>query len=145
MRKAKHIRKNNSKTRKSTVVDHHVGIKIRDTRQNMSMSQTALAQACGITFQQIQKYENGGNRVSASRLWQLAAIFNVSIDYFFEGLASHHLDSKTIKLIETGTKDKVGRNSQISENDLQLARLIATHPDKALIKSAKMMLNAAQF
>ena len=65
--------------------DTHVGKRIRMRRMKLNMSQTTLANGVGITFQQIQKYENGKNRVSASRLQQFAKILEVPISFFFDG------------------------------------------------------------
>jgi transcriptional regulator with XRE-family HTH domain len=65
--------------------DMHVGNRVRDRRQSLGMSQTKLAEAVGLTFQQIQKYEKGTNRVGGSRLQQFANILNVPISFFFEG------------------------------------------------------------
>ena len=67
-------------------VDVHVGTRIRARRVMLSLSQTALADAVGKTFQQIQKYERGANRVSASVLYLFARELKVSPAYFFEGL-----------------------------------------------------------
>jgi transcriptional regulator with XRE-family HTH domain len=68
-----------------TAVDTHVGQKIRARRIFLRMSQTDVADAVGITFQQIQKYERGANRVGASRLQQISDALGVSPFYFFEG------------------------------------------------------------
>lgn len=65
--------------------DTHVGKRIRMRRLMLNMSQTNLADAVALTFQQIQKYENAKNRVSASRLQQFARILEVPISFFFEG------------------------------------------------------------
>ncbi len=67
-------------------VDIHVGKMVRVLRRTGGMSQSALAGNLGISFQQVQKYEKGANRIGASRLWQLSRIFNVSPGYFFAGL-----------------------------------------------------------
>lgn len=67
-------------------VDEHVGKRIRQRRWMIGMTQQQLADAVGIKFQQIQKYETGMNRVSASRLWDIAVAMGVPIGYFFEGL-----------------------------------------------------------
>jgi transcriptional regulator with XRE-family HTH domain len=69
-------------------VDIHVGSRIKMQRRIMEMSQTELADAVGLTFQQIQKYENRKNRVSSSRLQQFAAILNVPAPFFFDGAPS---------------------------------------------------------
>ncbi|MED7677369.1 helix-turn-helix domain-containing protein [Rhodobacteraceae bacterium IMCC15231] len=67
-------------------VDEHVGKRIRQRRWLVGMTQQQLAGHVGIKFQQIQKYETGANRVSASRLWDIASTLDVSINFFFDGL-----------------------------------------------------------
>lgn len=66
--------------------DQHVGNRLRLRRQVMGYSQEKLAEALGITFQQVQKYESGANRISASRLWDAAKELECTTSYFFEGL-----------------------------------------------------------
>lgn len=68
-------------------VDAHVGKRIRHRRWMVGMTQQQLADRVGIKFQQIQKYETGMNRVSASRLWDIAEVLGVPISFFFEGLS----------------------------------------------------------
>lgn len=70
------------------LVDVHVGKRIRQRRWMNGTTQQQLAEAVGIKFQQIQKYETGMNRVSASRLWDIAHVLNVPVSFFFEGLES---------------------------------------------------------
>lgn len=67
-------------------VDVHVGKKIKQMRALRRLSQTDVAQKLNLSFQQIQKYEIGSNRVAASRLYELSKIFGVPTSYFFEGL-----------------------------------------------------------
>ncbi|WP_207462883.1 helix-turn-helix transcriptional regulator [Azospirillum sp. SYSU D00513] len=69
-------------------VDVYVGSRIRIRRTLMALSQTTLAKSVGLTFQQIQKYERGANRVSASMLWQFSQALDVPISYFFEDMPS---------------------------------------------------------
>lgn len=69
-------------------VDVHVGKCIRHRRWFLGMTQQQLAEPVGIKFQQIQKYETGANRVSASRLWDIADFMGVPVSFFFEGLPS---------------------------------------------------------
>ena len=69
-------------------VDVHVGKRIRHRRWLVGMTQQQLAEQVGIKFQQIQKYETGANRVSASRLWDIADALDVQVSFFFEGLDS---------------------------------------------------------
>ena len=68
-------------------VDVHVGKRVRHRRWMVGMTQQQLAEHVGIKFQQIQKYETGMNRVSASRLWDIAEALDVPVSFFFEGLA----------------------------------------------------------
>jgi len=65
-------------------VDVHVGSRLRQRRTLIGMSQEKLGAAVGLTFQQIQKYERGANRIGASRLYQLSNVLDVSVSYFFE-------------------------------------------------------------
>lgn len=67
-------------------VDVHVGKRIRHRRWLIGMTQQQLAEQVGIKFQQIQKYETGANRVSASRLWDISDALSVPVSFFFEGL-----------------------------------------------------------
>ena len=69
-------------------VDVHVGKRIRHRRWMVGMTQQQLAERVGIKFQQIQKYETGMNRVSASRLWEIATALGVAVSFFFEGLGA---------------------------------------------------------
>ncbi|WP_306153292.1 helix-turn-helix domain-containing protein [Roseovarius sp. MMSF_3281] len=75
-------------------VDVHVGKRIRHRRWLVGMTQQQLAERVGIKFQQIQKYETGANRVSASRLWDIGDALDVEVSFFFEGLEN-----------ETGQRD----------------------------------------
>jgi transcriptional regulator with XRE-family HTH domain len=68
-------------------VDLHVGARIRLRRRMQGVSQEKLADALGLTFQQVQKYERGANRVSASKLYEIAAALRAPVAYFFDGLA----------------------------------------------------------
>jgi transcriptional regulator with XRE-family HTH domain len=67
-------------------VDRHVGAMIRSRRKALGISQAALAEALGITFQQVQKYERGSNRVSSSKLYEIAQKLDTPLAAFFEGL-----------------------------------------------------------
>ena len=76
-------------------IDKHVGSRVRMRRMMLSMSQEKLGDALGLTFQQVQKYEKGTNRIGASRLQQIAHFLQVPVSFFFEGapaLSSGGLD-----------------------------------------------------
>ena len=66
-------------------IDKHVGSRVRMRRMMLSMSQEKLGDALGLTFQQVQKYEKGANRISASRLQEISHILEVPVPFFFEG------------------------------------------------------------
>lgn len=67
-------------------IDRHVGTRIRGRRVGLRISQTKLGQAIGVTFQQIQKYESGTNRVGASNLFKISKALGVDVSFFFEGV-----------------------------------------------------------
>jgi transcriptional regulator with XRE-family HTH domain len=73
---------------KPNPVDVHVGQRLRQRRVLVGLSQERLARMVGITFQQVQKYERGANRIVASRLYQLANVLDVPVSYFFDDLAA---------------------------------------------------------
>lgn len=86
------------KTRKAEVtkkkgransIDEHVGVQLRQRRALLGLSQEKLAEQVGITFQQIQKYENGANRVSASRLYEFSKVLDIPVTFFFESYSSN--------------------------------------------------------
>ncbi len=70
-------------------IDVHVGQRIRQRRTLLGMSQMKLAESIGLTFQQVQKYERGANRVGSSRLFDLARVLEVPISYFFEDMEAN--------------------------------------------------------
>jgi len=72
--------------RQPNQVDRHVGERVRARRKQLGLSQDRLADALGLTFQQVQKYERGTNRISASKLFDTAGALQVDIPFFFEGL-----------------------------------------------------------
>lgn len=71
---------------KALPVDRHVGHRVAERRISLGYTQSDLGRAMGITFQQVQKYEKGDNRISASKLWIAAMFLNVGVEYFFSGL-----------------------------------------------------------
>jgi transcriptional regulator with XRE-family HTH domain len=75
-------------------IDEHLGRRLRRRRRLLGLTQHQLADACGVRFQQIQKYECAANRMSAARVWQLAQVLEVPISYFYEGLGADLLDSR---------------------------------------------------
>jgi transcriptional regulator with XRE-family HTH domain len=103
-----------------TAVDTHVGQKIRARRIFLRMSQTDVADALGITFQQIQKYEKGVNRVGASRLQQISDALGVSPFYFFEGAPT------------VGKKAPAPNEGELPEDEI--VSFLATREGAALVR-----------
>ena len=80
--------------RTATEVDAFVGAQLKALRKSAGYSQTELAKQVGVTFQQIQKYERGTNRIGASRLWGFCKVFDVPPGRFFEGVEAHLAESE---------------------------------------------------
>ena len=85
--------------RQAHEIDRHVGGMLRSKRKAMRISQEALAHALGITFQQIQKYEGGINRISASKLYQASHALDAPLSSFFEGLDTPQGDSASVSTL----------------------------------------------
>jgi transcriptional regulator with XRE-family HTH domain len=124
-------------------VDAHVGNRVRLRRQLIGMSQEKLGELLGITFQQVQKYEKGSNRVSASRLHKMSKVLNVPIQYFFEGLQEPENGSG---LGETGAENVIDVASSVE--GVQLARILAEMSSagrrKLLVSIAKAVADAKE-
>lgn len=78
---------NSDVERSPNPIDVHVGARIRLRRRSLGISQERLAEDLGLTFQQVQKYERGANRVSASKLYEIARSLQISVTFFFDDLA----------------------------------------------------------
>lgn len=98
-------------------VDLHVGRRIRAQRKALGVSQGRLAEALGLTFQQVQKYERGANRVSASKLWDIACTLQVDVSHFFSGF-----EEPAAGVAETGPVFDHGRGP--GREGLELASLM---------------------
>ena len=118
------------------IVDVHVGKRIRQRRWLIGMTQQKLADLVGIKFQQIQKYETGANRVSASRLWDIGEAMGVPAAFFFEGLKEQrvqpddvHGDAPPDMLSDKEALDLVRTYYAIPENQrrrlFELARVLS--------------------
>jgi transcriptional regulator with XRE-family HTH domain len=80
-------------------VDAHIGLRLRRRRSMLGISQSGLASALGLTFQQIQKYEKGATRISVGRLWDLSKILGVPVTYFFENLDGKTFSQPTVPYV----------------------------------------------
>src|SRR5436190_21575888 len=76
-------------------IDVHLGRRLRRRRRLLGLTQQQLAGACGVRFQQIQKYECAANRMSAARLWQLSEVLQVPVSYFYEGLVEAQVEGQS--------------------------------------------------
>jgi transcriptional regulator with XRE-family HTH domain len=116
-------------------VDVHVGKRVRHRRWMIGMTQQQLADKVGIKFQQIQKYETGMNRVSASRLWDIADALGVSVSFFFEGMSG-----------EAQTQREVAGDILTDKEALALLRSYYAIPEaqrRRLFELAKVLSDAA--
>ena len=105
-------------------VDVHVGKRVRHRRWMVGMTQQQLGDIVGIKFQQIQKYETGMNRISASRLWDIAQALDVSISFFFEGF-----DSEAAPM-EPSVEKKSARGDLLADKEaLELVRSYYSIPE----------------
>jgi transcriptional regulator with XRE-family HTH domain len=113
---------------KSHAVDIHVGARMRQRRTLLGMSQTKLGDAVGLTFQQVQKYENGSNRVSSSRLFEFAKVLDVPVTYFFDEMPANALSGRPMSgrgrkgFGEAGTPFEQEKDPLIKRETLELVR-----------------------
>jgi len=116
--------------KRSTRYDQHVGAHLRLARRSRGVSQDALGKKLGLTFQQIQKYERGANRISAGRLFEVSIILEMEITYFFEGLhMAPTSDPLLIQDDEASTlfaKVSSIRNSRVRRQVLDLISALAS-------------------
>lgn len=110
-----------SETQGPNPVDSHVGARVRIRRKMLGMSQQQLADALGLTFQQVQKYERGANRISASKLYGVAKALQVPVAFFFDGLADTVGDGEIDEAAEQA--NLTTRNFLMTAEGLELAEL----------------------
>ena len=109
-------------------VDVHVGGRLRQRRTLLGMSQTKLGNGVGLTFQQIQKYERGSNRIGASRLFEFAKVLDVPVSHFFEEMPSNALAGRPMSgrgrkfFGEAGTPFEQDKDPLIKRETLELVR-----------------------
>lgn len=122
-----------------TSVDEHIGQRVQLRRTMMGLSQKDLAQICGVTFQQIQKYETAGNRISASRLFELSTALETPVSFFFAGLPGNMPETRSGKLRVSEQKN----NDPLSKNEsLQLINLYWKLPHDEQRKLILQMLRS---
>src|SRR5262245_24318233 len=113
---------------RSHPVDVHVGARMRQRRTLLGMTQSKLGDAVGLTFQQIQKYERGSNRIGSSRLYEFAKVLNVPVSHFFEEMPANALVGRPMSgrgrkgFGEAGTPFEQEKDPLIKRETLELVR-----------------------
>ena len=108
----------------TTATDEHIAQRLQLRRIMMGLSQKDLAQLCGITFQQIQKYESAGNRISASRLFDLSVALQTPVEFFFHGLPGHiECEQRNGKLPKNYVSDQPADDPLSKNESLKLINL----------------------
>jgi transcriptional regulator with XRE-family HTH domain len=124
----------------ANAIDLHVGKRLRRRRRLLGLTQQQLAESIGIRFQQIQKYECGANRVTASRLYELAVALNVPVNYFFEGL--QQLNAPTAPGAPANDRDLIAADVLSQKETLGLIRAyykLGERPRRRLLDLAKAL------
>ncbi len=102
--------------KKEMMIDAHIGARLRLRRLMLGMSQEALGERLSLTFQQVQKYEKGTNRIVASRLYELARVLDVPVQYFFDGL-----EDDTTQPPTTGMSEDIAKAPQPNAESASVA------------------------
>jgi len=100
-------------------IDVHVGARVRLRRTLLGMSQEKLGEAIGLTFQQVQKYERGANRISASKLWLLANVLDVPVSFFFDDVGESGDITLSANLV---VEEPIGPDPMAKRETLELVR-----------------------
>ncbi len=120
-------------------VDHHIAQRLQLRRVMLGLTQSDLAKKCGVSFQQIQKYETAGNRIPAARLFDLSQALETSVAFFFSGLPGNFPPetkaSRSMRVSEVKDDDPLGKNES-----LQLINLYWNLPTDAQRKTIMDML-----
>ena len=131
------------KTGLVSAVDCHIGQRLQLRRVMLGMTQTDLAKRCGISFQQIQKYETGGNRIPASRLFDLSQALETSVAFFFSGLPGNF--PPETKSTRSARVSEQKENDPMSKNEtLQLINLywnLPTDSQRSVVMQMLKTLN----
>ena len=103
-------------------VDVHVGARVRMRRTLLGLSQEKLGDALGLTFQQVQKYERGANRIGASRLYQISQVLDVPVSYFFDELPNAVVEQSGPSQVAESGDMTTGRDPMAKRETLELVR-----------------------
>lgn len=125
-------------------IDLHVGRRLRRRRRLLGLTQQQLAQSIGIRFQQVQKYECGANRVTASRLYELASALQAPVSYFYEGLSAGN--SAIIPTVAPANDSDLGSDLMSQKETMELIRAyyrLGERPRRRLLDLAKALQDDA--
>ena len=123
-------------------IDIYVGSRVRMRRMLVNMSQEKLGEQLGLTFQQVQKYEKGVNRVSAGRLFEIASVMGVAVNYFYDGAESQLEDDRQQRFAEGNASDGP-RAPVLDAETLDLIAAFQKIEDDSLRKSLLNTVRAA--
>lgn len=129
-----------SENKLPNLIDKHVGRRIRWRRRELKLSQEKLGEMLGLTFQQVQKYEKGVNRISAGRLFEVGKVLDVGIGYFYQGVEEVG-DLAAIGFQEDGEEADLA--GMIDANAIDLVTAFQSIPDPRLRKSLLDAVKAA--
>lgn len=128
---------------KRSAIDEHIGQRMQLRRIMMGLSQKDLAKICGVTFQQIQKYECADNRIAASRLFELSAALETPVSFFFAGLPGHiEREPRNGRLPKPSISDQDSFDPLGKNESLQLINLYWKLPTDAQREIIMKMLKA---
>ena len=122
---------NDKPSRQTTELDQLVGARLRERRNSLHLSQEQVGDQLGLTFQQVQKYEKGTNRISASRLYEISRILNVDIGFFFEGFE----DANDNQVMGFGEEQAAFGRSFVDQAQRIVAENFARIPDPEVRQS----------
>ena len=128
----------------NNAIDLHVGKRVRLRRTLLGLSQEQLGAELNITFQQVQKYERGANRISASRLWDLGQILDVPVSYFFDDMSEATMKSSPRRVargVASGERDSADQKDPMARREtLELVRAYYTIEQPAVRKRLSDMV-----
>lgn len=126
------------------MVDIYVGARLRARRTLLGMTQENLGEAVGLTFQQIQKYERGTNRIVASRLYEFAKVLNIQVSYFFDGFEYAHPTSDSKKVVD---EDKMTYEAEpiLTRSSIELIRKYSSITDPSKKKLVHDLVKTLSF
>ena len=123
-------------------VDIHVGGRVRLRRALLGMNQGKLAEALGLAFQQVQKYERGANRISSSKLYHLSQILDVPVSFFFDDMPEDVAAAGEYGMSDA-SQDRHGAGTMTRQETLELVRAYYRIPDERLRSTVRSLIKAA--